>query len=474
MESKCNYNYSFISAIQNRLNFSKTDIESYMEYIENATNSYIKSLNFLNTDSFKTEVCGVVEEDNEPFVSVSIKTDFKTYTFSESFFELASNVSHFIDIFSHYKQYFDKIFNNISGRIIKFDILYGDLQCLLNNPSFVYSNFSEFTIEYDDIHIPVIRKNNKVIFNFNISKIGKDYLINIIKFIGRTKSIINDRELVFYGLEGCNIVKTKYGIIINDLNCPDIKEALYEIQQCKNYNFRYNSRNVSYLFKNGKLINLRLTDGHYSVKITDNVLSDFSLSKELLNIILEFDQLFNFNEFINKLNCNSKETSNINTEDILNYNILKGYKILPRFSHDISEILTLSRLSRLIDNRYVLKNGYVLSQNTVCIDYLEYSLNDSLSKWFKTYIFNENAVHPIFSNIHYKIFFSDGVVEKKDKCIKIIYNYDFIKNEETFNIIKKVLREYNKEILLYDRLNNYIYLPKLNKLIKERWYNIEF
>lgn len=477
MKNKINYDSSFFWTIKAISNFSDNDIKNFMKYLHNKTVDYVKYLTFLDTEKFTVELFGF-SEYTVPYVKISIIVGDRTYSYKKDFVTLLNDSespvstldSGIITGISSIKNYFDTVFKNLrQTRVIIRDFYY-DFASILDSPSFIYGKFNELKINYKDSFIMIEKKNGQIIVKCNISKRDKDYVGRILKFMKNIEIQDNFSEILFYGIENCDIVKNETGVIIKDNNNPSLMEGVSEISNYLLYDFTYRSRFVRCEIKDIEIIDFYLSDGKYSFSIENKELGCFKLSDKLLNCILRFNDVFNFNEYIP---VNDVSDIYIHKSDIFEYNILKGRKTLS-FS-DEENISFLSKLSRKITDSYEIGENYIVSPNTVCIVKWNNYIINSLSDCFKHCIFSKENTFNEFSDITYRITFYDGILEKKGNDITITYDsiLEDIASDEglLFDTLKKALSELNKDVFIYDEFNEYLYITDCNIIYKYNWYN---
>lgn len=477
MKNKINYDSSFFWTIKAISNFSDNDIKNFMKYLHNKTVDYVKYLTFLDTEKFTVELFGF-SEYTVPYVKISIIAGDRTYSYKKDFVTLLNDSelpvstldSGIITGISSIKDYFDTIFKNLKQTRLVIRDFYYDFASILDSPSFIYGKFNELKINYKDSFIMIEKKNGQIIVKCNISKRDKGYVGRILKFMKNIEIQDNFSEVVFYGVENCDIIKNETDVIIKDNNNPSLMEGVSEISNCLIYDFTYRSRFVRCEIKDIEIIDFYLSDGKYSFSIENKELGCFKLSDKLLNCILRFNDVFNFNEYIP---VNDVSDIYIHKSDIFEYNILNGRKTLS-FS-DEENISFLSKLSRKITDSYEIGENYIVSPNTVCIVKWNNYIINSLSDCFKHCIFSEENTFKEFSDITYRITFYDGIIEKKGEDITIIYDsvLDDVASDEglLFDILKKVLSEFNKDVFIYDEFNEYLYITDCNIIYKYNWYD---
>lgn len=477
MENKINYDSSFFWSIKSISNFSDNDIKNFMECLYSKIIDYVKYLTFLDTKKFTVEMYGF-SEYTIPYVRILIITDNKTYSYKKDFVTLLNDSespvstldSGIITGISSIKNYFDTIFKNLKQTRVVIHDFYYDFVSILDSPSFIYGKFNELKINYKDSFIMLEKKDGKIIVKCNISKRDKGYVGRILKFIKNIEIQDDFSEILFYGIENCDIVKNETGVIIKDNNNPFLMEGVSEISNYLIYDFTYRSRFVRCEIKDIEIIDFYLSDGKYSFSIENKELGYFKLSDKLLNCILRFNDVFDFNKYIP-----IKDVSDIyiHNSDIFEYNILNGRKTLS-FS-DEENIIFLSKLSRKITDLYEIEENYIVSPNTVCIVKWNNYIINSLSECFRHCIFSKENTFKEFSDITYRMTFYDGVIEKKGENIIITYDStleDVASDEGSlFDTLKKALSELNKDVVIYDKFNEYLYITNCNIIYKYDWYN---
>lgn len=477
MKNKINYDSSFFWSIKAISNFSDDDIKNFMECLYSKTIDYIKYLTFLETEKFSVELFGL-SEFTIPYVKISIITDDKTYSYKKDFVTLLNDLespvstldSGIITGIPSIKNYFNTVFKNLrQTRVIIRDFYY-DFISLLDSPSFKYGKFKELKINYKDSFIIVEKKDSQIIVKCNTIKNGEGYIGRILKFMKDIRIPEGFSEVIFYGVENCDIIKDENGVIIKDNNNPSLMEGVSELTSFTKYDFTYRSRFINCVIRNAEIIDFCLSDGKYSFRISNGKLGCFKLSDKLLNCILRFDDIFNFNEYIP---VNDVSDIYIQNYDIFEYNILNGRKTL--FFSDEENISFLSKLSRKITDSYEIGENYIVSPNTVCVVNWDKYIINSLSECFKHCIFSKENITKEFSDIIYRMTFYDGVIEKKGEDITITYDStleDVASDDGSlFDTLKKALSEFKKDVVIYDEFNEYLYITDCNIIYKYNWYN---
>lgn len=477
MKNTINYDSSFLWSIKAISNFSDNDIKNFIKYLCDKTIDYVKYLTFLETEKFTLELYGF-SEYTIPYVRISIITDNKTYSYKKDFVTLLNDSelpvstldSGIITGIFSIKNYFDTIFKNLKQTRVIIRDFYYDFASILDSPSFIYGKFNELKINYKDSFIMIEKKDIQIIVKCNTIKNGEGYISRILKFIEDIRIPEGFSEVIFYGIENCDIIKDENGILIKDNDNPSLLEGVSELTSFTKYDFTYRSRFINCVIKNAEIIDFYLSDGKYSFRISNGKLGCFKLSDKLLNCILRFNDVFDFNKYIP-----IKDISDIyiHNSDIFEYNILNGHKTLS-FS-DEENISFLSKLSRKITDSYEIGENYIVSPNTVCVVNWDKYIINSLSECFKHCIFSKENITKEFSDITYRMTFYDGVIEKKGEDITITYDSileDVASDDGSlFDTLKKALSEFKKDVVIYDEFNEYLYITGCNIIYKYNWYD---
>lgn len=452
---------------------------------------------------------------NKNINTISFNNNFKYYIILNNLLKIKNNynISNFISYYNNIKilkynnilscLYLQKLLttkknNNNKYKIINYNIIYNyfnsynNIKININNNKLIYLSYKNF-IRNPSINLKkFILKNNLITLN---------YTTNFKKFY---KKIYNFKtNLKIKNILVKQLYSLKYLYLLNKFNYSTPNLSFFDLYDYQNLK----KKQLIKLFLDFNFLNYSKSGNN--IQLFENLIYplfnkylQLSYKKQIINVILNFEQIFKIITYFKNLNNikifskfslinNNKFFNNISIKNnyinLLTNRILKNNNIFDIYIH-YNKFQKYSKNFEIYKNyikKTSIKYNRILAKKQLVKNYTDYKFNKSkIKKSSKTinnlllfynflciYKYQKYLIKKILKKTNFKINTSNNFYFIQKKYIKYLLLNNYIKiynNLNSFFILKLTKNQINinKGILYYNHLslnsNNYYYTDLLN------------